>query len=259
MDWTDAVASVIGSLVAAAGSAASAITHLAVDAQVDGVVAVDSDLRPLHEAIIWMDRRAVEQTRMMEAAVGVERLFEITGLNCDSSHSAPKMAWLLDRFEPRWLLPPATMVTSWLTGEVAQDPANASSSMLWDVTKRTWSDDLLHAARIEPSLLATGGRVDRRARRRQARSCIDELGLPAGCQVLVGTGDDHAAAVGAGAVGPGSRGRCHRDRRTDRRSGRPAGFRHHRPTGGNSRSCRSGYVVHRKPRVRLRREHPVVR
>ena len=201
-DWTNAVASVIGSLVAEAGLGASEITHVAVDAQVDGVVAVDAELRPLQEAIIWMDRRAVEQTKRLEAAVGVDRLFEITGLNCDSSHAAPKMAWLLERSDPRWLLPPVSMITSWLTGEVAQDHANASSSMLWDVTRRVWSDDLLQAAMIEPRLLAPVGQaIDVLGTVRSVRS--DELGLPAGCQVLVGTGDDHAAAVGAGAVGPG--------------------------------------------------------
>ena len=132
----------------------------------------------------------------------MERLFEITGLNCDSSHAAPKMAWLLERSQPRWLLPPVTMVTSWLTGEVAQDHANASSSMLWDVTRREWSDDLLQAARIEPKLLPpVAEAIDVLGAIRP--ELIDELGLPAGCQVLVGTGDDHAAAVGAGAVGPG--------------------------------------------------------
>ncbi len=201
-DWTEAVASVIGSLVAEAGAVASGITHLAVDAQVDGVVAVDADLRPVHEAIIWMDRRAVEQTQRIEAAVGVDRLFEITGLNCDSSHAAPKMAWLLERSEPRWLLPPVAMITSWLTGEVAQDHANASSSMLWDVTRRLWSDALLEAAMIDPRMLppvAEAIEVLGSVRPELA----DRLGLPPGCQVLVGTGDDHAAAVGAGAVGPG--------------------------------------------------------
>ena len=201
-DWTDAVASVIGSLVGEAGSAASGITHLGVDAQVDGVVAVDAGLRPLDEAIIWMDRRAVEQTKRIETAVGVDRLFEITGLNCDSSHAAPKMAWLLERSQPRWLLPPVAMITSWLTGEVAQDHANASSSMLWDVSKREWSDELLEAAMIDSKYLPpVAEAIDVLGAVRP--DLADQFGLPAGCRVLVGTGDDHAAAVGAGAVGPG--------------------------------------------------------
>ena len=201
-DWIDAVASVIHSLVDDAGSAASAVSHVAVDAQVDGVVAVDDDLRPLHDAIIWMDRRAIEQTRHIAEAVGVERLFQITGLNCDSSHAAPKMAWLLERSQPRWLLPPVTIITSWLTGEVGQDHANASSSMLWDVSRREWSEDLLEAAMIEPGLLApVAESIDVLGPVRP--NLASRLGLPPGCQVLVGTGDDHAAAVGAGAVGPG--------------------------------------------------------
>ena len=201
-DWTDAVTSVIGSLVGEAGSAAPEISHVAVDAQVDGVVAVDADLQPLHEAIIWMDRRAVEQTKRIEGSIGVDRLFEITGLNCDSSHAAPKMAWLLERSQPRWLLPPVSMITSWLTGEVAQDHANASSSMLWDVTKREWSDALLQAAMIDSKFLPpVSEALDVLGAVRP--ELTDQLGLPAGCKVLVGTGDDHAAAVGAGAVGPG--------------------------------------------------------
>lgn len=199
-DWVRAVATIIGSLTAQTGGAE--ITHLAVDAQVDGVVAVDSALSPLHDAIIWMDRRAVAQTQRIEAAVGTDRLFEITGLNCDSSHGAPKMAWLLERTEPRWLLPPATMIAAWLTGEVAQDHANASSSMLYDVTRRTWSEDLLEAARIGIELLPpVRDSIDLLGPVR--RELATELGLPVNCEILVGTGDDHAAAVGAGAVRPG--------------------------------------------------------
>ena len=159
-------------------------------------------LAPLHDAIIWMDRRAVQQTQRIETAVGTDRLFEITGLNCDSSHGAPKMGWLLERTEPRWLLPPATVISSWLTGEVAQDHANASSSMLYDVTARTWSEELLESARVGPDLLPPVREAIEVLGPLRA-ALASELSLPADCQVLVGTGDDHAAAVGAGAVRPG--------------------------------------------------------
>jgi xylulokinase len=94
------------------------------------------------------------------------------------------------------------MVTSWLTGEVAQDHANASSSMLWDVTRREWSEQLLEAAMIDPNLLPpVAEAIDVLGEVRT--ELTDQLGLPMGCKVLVGTGDDHAAAVGAGAVAPG--------------------------------------------------------
>jgi len=203
-DWTDAVASIIARLAAAAGPQASEISHIGIDAQVDGVVATDQNLRPLHAAIIWLDRRAVDHTTRIAEIAGADQVFKITGLNCDSSHGAPKMAWLLARLadRPRWILPPASYVTSWLTGEVAQDDANASSSMLWDVVKRAWSDVMLEAAGLDSDLLPP------------VMSSLDEigtirpqlaatLGLDPGCRVIAGTGDEHAAAVGAGAVAEG--------------------------------------------------------
>lgn len=200
--WSAAAAEVIGALLASAG--AGEVTHIGIDAQVDGVVAVDAGLAPLHPAIIWMDRRAVEYTGLMAERIGAEQIFRITGLNCDSSHAAPKMGWLLDRVGERiaWLLPPASYLTSWLSGEVAQDHANASSSMLWDVAERAWSPALLDAAQIDPALLppvAEATTVIGPVRRELAT----ELRLAPTCLVLVGTGDDQAAAVGAGAVAAG--------------------------------------------------------
>lgn len=200
-EWTTAVAAVIGEL---AGSAQGEITHICVDAQVDGVVATGPDLEPLHPALIWMDRRATAHTGEIEASVGRDRVFEVTGLNCDPSHGAPKMMWLLDHLEhaPAHLLAPTSFVNAWLTGEVAQDEANASSSMLFDVTRREWSEPLLEASGIDTFLLPPV--VDSVVPIGTVRAALTaELGLPAGCQVLAGTGDDHAAAVGAGAARPG--------------------------------------------------------
>jgi xylulokinase len=203
-DWTAAVATIIGRLTSAAGRRASDISHIGVDAQVDGVVATDENLRPLHPAIIWMDRRATENTAHIQNTIGSEEVFRITGLNCDSSHGAPKMAWLIGRISDsiRWMLPPASYVTSWLTGEVAQDHANASSSMLWNVAVRQWSAVMLEAAGIEEALLPPVlesideiGEIH--------RELAERLGLLPGCRVITGSGDDHAAAVGAGAVAPG--------------------------------------------------------
>jgi xylulokinase len=151
-----------------------------------------------------MDRRATENTARIQNSVGSEEVFRITGLNCDSSHGAPKMAWLAGRISApiRWMLPPASFVTSWLTGEVAQDHANASSSMVWDVTHRQWSAAMLDAAGIDEAVLPPVlESTDEIGEIRPALA--GTFGLRPGCRVITGTGDDHAAAVGAGAVAPG--------------------------------------------------------
>ena len=203
-EWRAALLDVLADLRAQLGSRAGELTHVALDAQVDGVVAVDAELRPLAPAIIWLDRRAVDERARLESKVGAERIFGLTGLNADSSHGGPKMMWLLGRRHEglRWLLPPAAAAVAWLSGECVQDHANASSTMLYDVTSRAWSDELLAAADVDPALLA---RIDESTEIAGALrgDIADRLGFPADCRVLVGTGDDHASALGAGAAAPG--------------------------------------------------------
>lgn len=203
-DWVRGVRHVLATVAAELGDAAEQVSHIAVDAQVDGVVATDASGTPLAPAIIWMDRRAAAEARRIEAAVGGDRLFAITGLNGDSSHAAPKMMWLRDQIDSpvHWYLPPAAMVVADLTGEVVQDHANASSSMVYDVRARGWSDALLAAAGLDAERLPRVAEAIDTAGTLRA-TVAAEIGLPPTCAVLVGTGDDHAAAVGAGVARPG--------------------------------------------------------
>jgi xylulokinase len=199
-DWLRALTEVLSAL---SREARGPIGHIGIAAQVDGVVAVNREMSPLHPGLIWLDRRAVAQAEFIQKRLGNEWIFSTTGLNCDASHGAPKMMWLADVVGelPAYFLPPVAFATSWLTGEVAQDHANASSSMLFDVTRREWSEELLEACTIDVGTLpplrqsteVLGGILPRRAA---------EIGVSSAL-VIVGTGDDHAAALAAGAVEPG--------------------------------------------------------
>ena len=117
-----------------------------------------TDLRPLRPAIIWLDRRAGRQTDALAAAAGAEPLTARTGLQPDSSHTAPKAMWLRDE-EPehyraaRWLAPVGGHLTGWLTGEVVQDHANASSTLVYDVHTRAWNDELVGHAGLDADKL----------------------------------------------------------------------------------------------------------
>src|SRR5258708_27347451 len=59
--WLDALPHAIGQLRADTGFVPDQVRGLGLDAQVDGMVAVDAAGRALRPAIIWMDRRAVAQ------------------------------------------------------------------------------------------------------------------------------------------------------------------------------------------------------
>ena len=175
--------------------------------QVDGVVAVDDANRPLRPAIIWMDRRAARQAEALRTRISETEVRAITGLNLDAYHGAAKIAWIVDE-EPSiaerataYLLPGAFLVAR-LTGERVVDHANASSTMLYDVTARDWSTRMLEV---------TGLRADQLGRVAAAHEvagtltseAADRFGLTTACRVVVGTGDEHGAALGAGVVRPG--------------------------------------------------------
>lgn len=206
-DWEAALAQAVRAVRRAAGVAREDVTMLGLASQVDGLVALDDGLRPLRPAIIWLDRRATRQTAALSAAVGEVELVTRTGLNPDASHTAPKAMWLRDE-EPghyraaRWLAPVGGHLNGWLTGEVVQDHANASSTLLYDLHRRSWCTELIDRAGLDAAKLP-----------RIASACdvigplrapaADALGLTTRCRVVVGTGDDHAAALGAGALLPG--------------------------------------------------------
>ena len=205
--WEQALAETVRAVVTASGVAAAEISRLGLACQVDGVVAVDERFEPLRNAIIWLDRRAGAEVDVLTDKLGADAIFSITGLAPDASHTAPKMMWLREH-EPqvfraaRSLPPVAGFLLARLTGVLAQDPANASSSLVYDVTTGAWSDVLLEAAGLDEVLLPRI-RPSHEIAGQLTPAAAELLGLHRGCRVIVGTGDEHAATLGAGAVGQG--------------------------------------------------------
>jgi xylulokinase len=205
--WERGIARTVRELRQRSGVAANEVEMLALASQVDGLVALGDSLKPLRPAIIWLDRRATNQSARLIEAIGEAELTARTGLNPDASHTAPKAMWLRDE-EPahyraaRWLAPVGGHLNGWLTGDVAQDPANTSSTLLYDLRSGEWDHELIEQAgldahKLPPILPATEIIGSLRP------EAAGALGLSPRCRVAVGTGDEHGAALGAGAVAPG--------------------------------------------------------
>ena len=189
------------------GVQADRVVAMGLGSQVDGVVACGTDGEPLRPAIIWLDRRATAQCDQLVATVGSELLAERTGLVADASHSAPKMMWIRENEPEVWqraavLAPVGSYVLHHLCGSHGQDAANASSTMVYDVTKGDFDTELCEAAGIDPDTLPpVRPSTDLVGTLRP--DVAAELGLTDRCAVVVGTGDEHAASVGAGAIESG--------------------------------------------------------
>lgn len=206
-DWLSAMAAAVREARERAGLRATDVTMLGLACQVDGLVALDADLRALRPGIIWLDRRATVQCDAFAAAASAEEIIARTGCNPDASHSGPKAMWLHDA-EPenyersRWLAPVGGYLLAWLTGEPRQDHANASSTLLYDISRREWAPELIAHAGLDARRLPLIGSAAEVVGPLRAEAAA-ALGLSERCRVVTGTGDEHGAALGAGAVAPG--------------------------------------------------------
>jgi xylulokinase len=206
LDWRGALAQVIAALLRDADISPREVGALGLASQVDGLVAVDAAAEPLSPAIIWLDRRAAGQTRALRDAIDADEVRTITGCNADASHVAPKILWFREHCPQVYeraagFLLPGSALVAWLTGERVVDHANASSTLLYDITAGDWSLRMLDVVGVDARRLGTiGAATDVVGPIRPA--VAEAIGLTASTRVVTGTGDEHGASLGAGGIRP---------------------------------------------------------
>lgn len=191
-DWWRATESVLGALRERAG----APDAIGLSGQMHGLVALDARQRVLRPAILWNDQRTARECAEIEAAVGLERLIALTGNRALPGFTAPKLLWLR-RHEPdlygriATVMLPKDYVRLRLTGRAATELSDASGTLLLDVARRRWSDDVLAALDLDPGWLP------------ELFEGPQPAGDHAGVPVAAGAGDQAAGAIGVGATRPG--------------------------------------------------------
>jgi xylulokinase len=154
--------------------------------QMHGLVVLDEADRVLRPAILWNDQRTGAECAEIEAALGLDRLLALTGNRALTGFTAPKLLWLR-RHEPetygriRSILLPKDYVRLRLTGEHAIDAADASGTLLFDVARRRWSDEVCDALGIPGEWLPPAAESTE----------------------VAGAGDQAAGALGVGIDRPG--------------------------------------------------------
>ncbi|MCA9285486.1 MAG: glycerol kinase GlpK [Phycisphaerales bacterium] len=156
---------VMAEAIAAAGAGPSALAAIGITNQRETVVVWERATgHPIHRAIVWQDRRTTEACSRLRAE-GVEDLVTArTGLLIDPYFSATKIAWILDAVDgareraERGELAFGT-IDSWLawclTGGAihAIDATNASRTMLYDIRRGVWDDELLRVFHVPRAVL----------------------------------------------------------------------------------------------------------
>ena len=163
---------------------------------------------PIHNAVVWQDRRTADTCRTLREAGHEDMISERTGLLLDPYFSGTKLAWILDnvagaraRAEKGGLL--FGTVDSYLIWKLTKgrahttDATNAARTLLYDIRKNRWSQTICELLNIPMSMLpdvrdsaADFGTVD-----------ADHFGH--GVPILGVAGDQQAATVGQACFAPG--------------------------------------------------------
>ncbi len=195
--------------LAQAGASAADIAAIGITNQRETVLVWDRATgEPIHNAIVWQDRRTADACAALKAD-GTEAMVNArTGLLLDPYFSATKIAWLLDRVSGarakaeagRLAFGTVDTYLLWrLTGGRvhATDATNASRTLLYDIHRGEWSDELLALFRVPRALLPAV--CDSAAAYGETEPSLFGAPIP----ITGVAGDQQAAAVGQACFEPG--------------------------------------------------------
>jgi glycerol kinase len=192
-----------------AGVTAADLTAIGITNQRETTVLWERDtLRPVHPAIVWQDRRTVATCDTLRNEGWEERVRDRTGLVIDPYFSGTKLAWLLEHVEGARKGAAAgrlafgtvdSYLLARLTGGAhATDHTNASRTMLFDIRRLRWDDELCDRLGVPPELLP-------QVRASCGRFGVTESKAFFGVSVPISgiAGDQQASLFGQGCVAPG--------------------------------------------------------
>jgi glycerol kinase len=191
------------------GLAATRIAAIGIANQRETVVLWErASGRPLHRAIVWQDRRTADVCERLRAAGHEAMVSAHTGLLLDPYFSATKIAWLLDavpgaRAEAQAGKLCFGTVDSWLLWKLtggrshATDATNASRTLLFDIARQCWDEELLALFDVPRALLPEVR--DSNAHFGEADAALLGAALP----IHAVLGDQQAALVGQACFAPG--------------------------------------------------------
>ena len=205
--WLDAAQNTLRKCLQESDLAPDQVAAIGLTGQMHSLVCLDESGAPLRPAIIWADRRSRLQVEELTRRFGRQNLAAWTGNPLATGFMLASWAWLCQEeaqtaTRTRWLMLPKDEVRYRMTGQIGSEPSDASSTLLFDPHRRTWSQPVLDQVgltldRLPPvheSAEVAGGLLP---------GFANACGLLSGTPVVYGCSDQTAQALSQGVIQPG--------------------------------------------------------
>lgn len=178
------------------------IAAIGFSGQMHGIVLADKEGNPLREAILWLDQRSKEELDKIHKKIDFDRMGEIFRTRVFTGFAFPSLLWIKEH-EPELLekteavMMPKDFIRYKITGKMASDVSDASSSAIFDTAQRTWAYEIIKEFELPEHIFPPCGESMDIAGY-VTKECEAECGLKAGIPVIYGAGDQQAQSLGNG-------------------------------------------------------------
>lgn len=205
-DWINALCENCKAVISKGSIANSDILAVAIDSATHTSLVCDKDFKPLRNAMHWTDTRSRKQADVLRDSLGDE-IFKKTFHKPDTIWTLPQLIYLRENEAEtfnkiRYIFFEKDYIRYFLTGVFCTDYIEAEGSMLFDLNKMQWDEELCKLAYITVDMLPkvvnptdTIGNI--------TAAAAEATGLKAGTPVICGTTDTVMEVFASGAVKKG--------------------------------------------------------
>jgi len=184
------------------------VTALAISSQGESFITIDSDGKPLRNTIVWLDSRSKKEAEIIDAEFGAETIYHKTGSpEVNTTWASTKLLWMKnnepDLFKKIYkILFIEDYLIYRLTGNFAANGSLYCSSLLYDINKDIWWEDMLSFIGITeeqlPTLYSSGVKVGN-----VKKNMSKKLGFINEPVVVSGGMDQACGCIGTGNISSG--------------------------------------------------------
>lgn len=205
-DWWQYLKQSLRKIMAETGATGEQVKAIGISYQMHGLVCVGKELKPLRDAIIWCDSRAVPYGERAFSELGSELCLSHL-LNSPGNFTASKLAWVKEN-EPELfekihkIMLPGDFIALKLSGVCNTTASGLSEGMLWDFSENRPAKFLMDyfgfPESVLPEVVPTFS-----VQSQVSRAAAEELGLKEGTPICYRAGDQPNNALSLNVFNPG--------------------------------------------------------